>query len=313
MVLRKRGFMNKKGLIIAIVSALTAILLIGGVTGFIIFKKKTKDSYRVIKVSSMEGRSYVNRGDLTDLDTFEGMVLQSGDTVIVDGNSNLVLLLDNDKYCYIEENTELKLIAEGTDQKSRTKIEVIKGAVTVDVQNKLTDGSTFDVSTPNSTMAIRGTVVRIEVTLNSKGEIITKYSLFKGDIEIGATDAAGTVISSYSLTAGDEIIIGGTGNPKVGDIDFENLPLSAIESLIIISDTDPLDIISKSDLQSLAKDEELQGTFTVEFYYNDTLFATQEVKNGGKIVPPALSPATEGAWFADLTKSVDRNLKIYWR
>ena len=57
----------------------------------------------------------------------------------------------------------MRVIAEGTAANSRTRIAVAEGTVITEVQNKLSGDSSFDVVTPNSTMAIRGTSTYSEV------------------------------------------------------------------------------------------------------------------------------------------------------
>ena len=127
---------SKKGLIIGGMAGLGVLIVAAIVVLVILLKGGTaKDAYRVIKVSKIDGNTYISRGDITDLAAYEGMVLQSGDTVSVDGNSTLILMLDEDKVCYVEQNTELKIIAEGTVNASQTKIELVSGAFTLDVQN----------------------------------------------------------------------------------------------------------------------------------------------------------------------------------
>jgi len=303
---------GKKGLLIGLI-AVSFLALAGMITGIVVVKKNSDNSYRVIKVQSSDGRSYVVRGELEDLETYEGMVLQSGDRIVVDGNSTLVLLLDEDKICHIEENTELLISADGDSNNSKTKIELLKGAFSVAVLNKLSNNSSFEVTTPNSTMAIRGTAVRSEVYFDNDNRCFSKYSLFKGDIEISSLGATGVITETFDLSAGDEIIIGGTGNGKIRKIEFKELPKSAIEGLLSIFDDEKVDIISKSDLNDLLKGKSEKDHYIVEFIYDNKVFATQEVKNKEKIVPPTILPSDEGEWFADLTKEVDRDLKIYWR
>ncbi|MCR4649057.1 MAG: FecR domain-containing protein [Lachnospiraceae bacterium] len=305
--------MKKKGLIIGIVSAVAALAVIGGVVTAVVLKGKSNESYRVIKVQEVEGHSYVNRGDIKDLQTFDGMVLQSGDQVIVDGNSTLVLALDEDKFCYLEENTELKLTAEGTSANSKTKIELVKGALTVDVQNKLSDASSFDVTTPNSTMAIRGTVVRTEYYKNEKGEFISKYTLLEGQIVCVSVDSNGNVVETFELTQGEEILIGSLGNNSIREIDLEDLPYTALDIFDKVSDRLDKNGATYQDLKSLMEELEEKDYYTVTFMYGEDEFAVQEVKNGDKMVVPTLSPSSAGSWFGDINLPVDRDLTIYWR
>ena len=95
---------KKVGIIIGAVAG--AVLIAGGVIAGIALFKKQPDTYRVIKVIEADGHNLVTRGEITDLEAYEGMALQSGDSIHVDGNSSLVLMMDEDKLAYVEQNTD---------------------------------------------------------------------------------------------------------------------------------------------------------------------------------------------------------------
>ena len=300
---------SKKGLIIGGMAGLGVLIVAAIVILVILLKGGTaKDAYRVIKVSKINGNTYISRGDITDLAAYEGMVLQSGDTVSVDGNSTLILMLDEDKVCYVEQNTELKIIAEGTVNASQTKIELVSGAFTLDVQNKLNDDSEFIVTTPNSTMAIRGTVVRTEFGENN-GKAFSKTSLFKGETGLTKTNNG----ENHDMSAGDEVIIGEADDATVvKEVELSTLTQTTIENLIDIHQEDPLDIFTEKQLKEEKENKE-KDVYTVEFIYNNTVFATQDVKRGSTIVEPTLSPSSNGKWYVDLSSPVKTDLKIYWK
>lgn len=303
---------SKKGIIAIIIGVLVLLLAGGGVFGIVKLTSgsTSKDTYRVIKVTKTDGTALVSRADIDDLEAYEGMVLQSGDKVSVNGNSTMVLMLDEDKVCYVEENTEFIVVAEGTQENSKTKIDLVKGAITFDVQNKLSNNSTFEVTTPNSTMAIRGTVVRSETHVDENNNQISTHQTMEGST--GVTDDTKTNSSAVSVDAGFQIIIG-AGNGKTTAVDIEDLPDSAVSALFEISKNRNLDIISTGDLEGLLKKLRSKSSYTVEFIYDNKVFATQEVKNGEKISVPLLSPDSEGYWYMDENSPVEKELKIYWR
>ncbi len=158
---------------------------------------------------SVEGIATVERENIGELDAYEGMALQSGDQVKLQGNSKMVLTLDDDKYAFVEENTEFYLYATGTSESSKTAFDIKTGAVTCQCMNKLSDDSEYYINTPNSTMAIRGTVVRVSVSeiidseyssiefinlANEKDELqkaktdtntVTRLSTIEGTAEVG--------------------------------------------------------------------------------------------------------------------------------
>ena len=120
------------------------------------------DSYRSIIVVEARNNVTVKR-DGTNLQAFANMKLRSGDVVEVPGGGYARLKLDNDKYVYLEENTTIFLQAEGDEKNSKTIIYVEQGNMLTEIQNKLSDESTFNVVTPNTTMAIRGTITSTAV------------------------------------------------------------------------------------------------------------------------------------------------------
>ena len=83
---------KKVGIIIGAVAAGALVIIAGVIVAIFLLGKKT-DVYRVIKVMSAEGHCYVTRGEIKDLEAYDGMALQSGDSIHVDGNSSLVLML----------------------------------------------------------------------------------------------------------------------------------------------------------------------------------------------------------------------------
>ena len=304
---------SKKGLVIGLVIAGVALTAIAGVVLFFILNGGVKkDTYRVIKVQEIDGTTIINRATAADIKAYEGMVLQSGDQVSVDGNSTLILLLDDDKVCYVEENTQLKIIAEGTKESSKTKIELVTGAFTLDVQNKLSDTSSLEVTTPNSTMAIRGTVVRSSVAYTEEGEPISETSLYDGETNLQAIGNVASGKDKFNMVEGDVVTIGGGSDPTKKPVDISDYKTSTLGALQTINKTTHLSCLDGQDLEGKYKQELNRDSFTVTFKYNNKIFATQEVKNGGLISEPKLLPSDKGGWDATLSKPVDRDLTINW-
>lgn len=151
--------MKKKGFIIG---GASAIVVIAAAIVLVLCLGNKEELYRVIKVLSVNGQVVADRESVGELDAYEGMVLQSGDNLHVSGNSGLVLTMDEDKVAYVEENTQFSIIAEGTAASSKTYIDLEYGAINCEVRNKLSNDSSYEVHTPNSTIAIRGTDIQVE-------------------------------------------------------------------------------------------------------------------------------------------------------
>ena len=133
---------GKKKLIIG-GSAAVAVIAIVVVALLMIFNKE--EAYRVIKVLEIDGTASVERENVGDLQVYSGMALQSGDKISVASNSMLVLQMDDDKYAYVEQNSILTMVAEGTSRDSKTIIQLDMGAITCQLENKLSVSSSYEV------------------------------------------------------------------------------------------------------------------------------------------------------------------------
>lgn len=148
--------MKKKTVVI--ISVCAALLI--GIIAVVIFVLSGSKSYRQVKVDDIDGDVVVVRDD-DEMDAFEDMKLISKDEVQVGKKSSVVLLVDNDKHIAAEENTTFKITATGSERKGEVKIDLVDGNALFTIDNKLPDGSTFKVKTPNATLSVRGTEFRV--------------------------------------------------------------------------------------------------------------------------------------------------------
>ena len=266
----------------------------------------------MIKIYEVEGAAFVQRDGVDDLEPYANMLLKSGDTVRVDAGS-MTLKLDEDKYVYVEENTEFKLIAQGTDENSKTKIELTKGAITNEIQNKLSTESSYEVNTPNATMAVRGTVFRVEVTYDEAGVCYTKVSTLEGKVASRLVYADGTVSEQEVLIEhGYEVIIyqDDKNTDYMGDvepIDFSKLPQAVSERFGALIDE------LKEELGLKEETTNQKSEYTVTFLYNGAVFGTQTVKAGACAQEPSLMPEAGGSWDYDFSKPVMEDITIEWK
>ena len=126
-------------------------------------------AYRSIIVVEVEGKVSVSR-DGNSYDAYPQMKLRSGDGLSVPAGGFARLKLDGDKYVYLEENTVISLQAAGTAANSKTIIYIEQGSMLTEIQKKLSSKSSYDVVTPNTTMAIRGTVTHTIVWKVAPGD-----------------------------------------------------------------------------------------------------------------------------------------------
>ncbi len=112
-----------------------------------------------------------------------GEKLHSGQQINTETEANITLILDSDKHVYAADNTSFNLVALGKEGSSRTRLELIRGTLVCGIDNKLGSDETFTVTTPNASMAVRGTVFTTKVENKGHGEYVTTLTVTEGSIE----------------------------------------------------------------------------------------------------------------------------------
>ncbi len=143
---------NKAGLIVAII----ALVIIVAVAGLVFFATRKK-SYRSITLKEYEGTVEVTR-DNKALEIFKDLWFKSGDSASTGDESWMALEIDLDKHLMANPNTVFDIVATGDENKGGITIELQQGKALVEIDNKLNEESTFEVTTPNAAMSVRGTV-----------------------------------------------------------------------------------------------------------------------------------------------------------
>ena len=162
----------------------------------------------------------------------ENLYLESGDRVIVAQNSSMRMKLDDDKYVMAEADTIFTVEAQGTDENSKTKICLEQGAVTNEIQHPLSEGASYETSTPNSVMAVRGTIYRVELYIDDNGEQNTKMCCFQGKVATTPILRSGISGEEVLVPAGSELIIHSDGTADIPrEIVYEELPEQAVQNL----------------------------------------------------------------------------------
>lgn len=232
------------GIVVLVIVAfvITALLVLSG----------KKEDYRIIKVYEVSGEAIVTREGIGEMEAYQNMLLESGDSVVLQ-SGEMTLRLDDDKYVYVEADTEFKLIATGTSANSRTSIELEHGAITNEIQNPLSENSSYEVNTPNSNMSVRGTIFRVH-TYYEDGVRYSKVSVFEGKVESRLRYADGSLSDAPVLISdGDEVLIYDdedstdyVGAPS--EIKFEELPKGVLALLSqILGDDFNFDLSDDAD------------------------------------------------------------------
>ena len=226
------------GIIAAVVVVLASVTIFA-----VVHFTKSDDTYRTIQIYELKGSAVIEREDIGSMAAVENLYLESGDRIIVDNGSYMRLKLDDDKYIMVEENTIISIVAEGTKEKSRTSIKLEQGAITNEIQNKLSEDSSYDVTTPNSVMAVRGTVFRVALNYDENNEVYTKVATFEGKVTSRLILPDGTKQDvTVFVEDGKEVIIhmdtvSTEYLTEPQDIEYNELPADTLEFLQNIAES----------------------------------------------------------------------------
>lgn len=297
------------------IAVIAGIVVLAAVIGIIVLFMPKEESYRQIQVYYLDGTATVERASVGTMEAYANMMLQTEDKISVPNDSTMQLKLDEDKYILLESGTEIRLEATGNSTDSKTKIHLEKGAVISNLENKLSNDSSYEVSTPSSTMAVRGTTFRVEVTTGEDGNSYTLMSVFDGAV---ASCLIGE-IEELIVESGFEIIAREDGDKSEyivtkQEVSYEDLKKAALDFLKILIEKGEELSISQEKIEDLVTklEQDEVVTYTVSFSYNGAVFATQVVTGGECATKPLLMPTASGHWDYDFTKVITENITIQW-
>lgn len=280
-----------------------------------------KEAYRVIQVSKIEGHAGVERVDIGTLDAYAGMMLQSEDSVSVDAESYLYLKLDEDKYIMAEPGCKMHLSATGNSTNSKTEIRLEEGSVVNRLDNKLSEESAYGITTPNSTMAVRGTVFRVEVLIAEDGILETRISVYEGEVGCCLIQPDGTVGEEFIIVANDETIVIRSENDrtylvtdKPEEVEYEKLERKILEFILkAIDENQDHEVTDETEeLIRWLLSNRTYITYTITFYAGGELFGTQQVTEGECATVPLLLPSMTGHWDFDFSTPIEQDIRVDW-
>ena len=239
-------------------AAIMGLLIVSAL--IISFGMKKEESYRDIKVMSIKGTATVERASVGSLDAYEDMKLESGDRLSVDSSSSLILSMDDNKYAMLEPGSSLTLEADGTKENSRTVIHLEAGAVMNYLSEKLSEKSSYEVTVPNSTMAVRGTVFRVAIVYDEDGDSYTTVQVFDGIVGSRLIFPDGRIDEEeVQITPGREVLIHGDTSiseyvgDKGHDIDYTTLNREALEFLLFCIDDGSDLCLTREEVEELLR------------------------------------------------------------
>ena len=227
--------------------------------------------YRSIAVNGFEGTVSV-AGNKNNGNVYVGQNLYSGDDVTVASESSLTMCMDGDKYVYADADTHFSLEASSPKDDSRIKINLAEGSELNELKNKLADGESYVVDTPNSTMSVRGTTFRVTVYKGEDGLWYTLLEVINGTVEVALKTEDGTyngVVEKFgegqaAMIRGNsdfsEFIVG-EENEVVLLFDYKILPEGAVSRVVeILTYLEDNVIVGDVEAQHMAEDEEPSAT-----------------------------------------------------
>ena len=301
---------NKKILFIAIPVAVVVIAAL--IVGAIFLLGGANDTYRTIKVYRIEGNTEVRKAAGDIMTPYENMLLENNDSVKTLENGYLYLKLDEDKYLLAEPDANFSLIATGDAQNSKTRIEIAYGSVIVHVTNALSEDSSFEIGTGNSTMAVRGTSFRVSVTEDEQGNVASSVEVFEGEVSVQPVQPNGSTSQPTSVIAGQAAVVDQDGEVEktAEGVVLEDLDDNALEFLKIAIENGKDVGASADEIDEIIANR--QKTFTVTFTFDGKIFATERVAYGELATRPTLMPAPTGDWEFDFTTPITSDISINW-
>lgn len=309
-----KGQMSKSqiGIIAAVVTVVTAIAVF-----LVAHFTKSEDAYRSIQIYEVEGAASVDREGIGAMEAVENLYLESGDRITVSAGSYMRLKLDDDKYILVEENSVLSIEAEGTKQDSLTTIRLEQGAVTSEIRNPLSEKSSYEVITPNSVMAVRGTVFRVAISIGENGILYTKVDTFEGAVGVRRILPDGSIQEEDAQIPGgnevivymDEQITEYLSAPQ--EIRYEELPVQALSFLKDSSDSGREIVgVSGESLETLITEKKEQEAAELEAIADGSVpegDAEDETPENAELIPEEELLELSGEENQTAAQTLDQN------
>lgn len=302
--------MKRRGVLITL-CAVGVLVIAAAVALFV----HLSSGYRTIQLYQLDGEAELLRSS-RPVEPYVGMMLRSEDHVSTMEESYLYLKMDDDKYMLAEPETRFTIIAKGSAENSKTTIKLEIGAVVNHITAPLSSQSSYEVTTPNSTMAVRGTSFRVYVWFDELGVSHTMLQVFEGIVEVHLLYPDGSISEeARRFTAGQTVTIWGDSETSdydrvEGEIDYYALEIPTLEFLKIgINGLETYDI-SIPEVEEIIRIK--QSFYTVNFKVGNRIFASQSIQWGKTAHIPELRPALSGSWDFNFEKKIYEDTDVFW-
>lgn len=243
--------------IYAIAAAATAAAAVIVFAVVLILRGGGQESYRSIRIVELDGGVTIERESVGNLEASVNMNLSSGDRISTAADSYVVLKLDDDKYMMLGEQGAIQVVAAGDAANSRTEIHLESGSVLNEIQNPLSQDSSYEIVTPNATMSVRGTVFE---TRNNTESGNMEVLVYEGTVAVALDGLEPALYGSGEYTA---FTSGDTPQflEERGVITEEHMNSQMLERLQQINESGRTLDFGEADLEELIQREDLgQGS-----------------------------------------------------
>ena len=165
---------------IPIIIAIVAVVIVGIIAAVVHDKQDKVETQRTARVVEVNGPCSILREGAT-INAIADMPLYSGDTFFSGVNASARIMVDDDKFLYLDAATRINFTASGTPDDTHTMIYIETGSLLTEVKEKLAEGETFDIVTPNTSTAIHGTIPIHTVAEDWEGNITTNIAFAEGE------------------------------------------------------------------------------------------------------------------------------------
>ncbi len=247
-----------------VVVAILAVILIAVLGG------NNSKGFRSVRVSEIVGTATVTFEE-KEYAAYKDMKLEEGHDLITGAESFVRMVLDEDKYIRVEEDSKITFETLGKEGSGKTAIRLEYGAITNEAATALGEGEEYIINTPNTILAIKGTFFRVAVDVAADGTVSVDIFTYGGAVECKRVLPNGEVVDeSVLIEAGyktkvymnDEDTVyqveEADGKENVAVLSFEEIPDADIVDMYVASANGHEMYISTEEIWDVIEEREIE-------------------------------------------------------